>query len=75
MFSIRLNSVGFVLFVIFMVLKLTKTIDWSWWLITAPVWIPLGSASILWIISGILFLIAAIAKWYNNPPSGPASFI
>jgi hypothetical protein len=30
-----------ILFVIFVVLKLTDLIDWSWWWVTAPVWIPL----------------------------------
>ena len=24
-----------------MTLKLTKTIDWSWWWVTAPLWIPI----------------------------------
>tara|TARA_Y100000310_G_C20572256_1_gene758655 strand:+ start:415 stop:615 length:201 start_codon:yes stop_codon:yes gene_type:complete len=30
------------LFLIFLVLKLTKNIDWSWWWVTAPLWIPIG---------------------------------
>lgn len=29
-----------VLFLIFLVLKLTHNIDWSWWWVTAPLWIP-----------------------------------
>ena len=32
-------SFEFVLFVVFLVLKLTGTIDWSWWWITSPLWI------------------------------------
>lgn len=28
-----------VLFLIFLVLKLCKVIDWSWWWVTAPLWI------------------------------------
>jgi hypothetical protein len=27
-----------VLFIVFLVLKLTEIIDWSWWWITAPLW-------------------------------------
>ena len=27
-----------VLFVVFLVLKLTSVIDWSWWWVTAPLW-------------------------------------
>lgn len=26
------------LFIIFLILKLTKVIDWSWWWVTAPLW-------------------------------------
>jgi len=28
------------LFLVFLVLKLVGTIDWSWWWVTAPIWIP-----------------------------------
>lgn len=34
-------------FVIFTVLKLTGVIAWSWWWITAPIWIPFLIAVIL----------------------------
>jgi hypothetical protein len=27
-----------ILFVVFLVLKLTGQIDWSWWWVTAPLW-------------------------------------
>lgn len=30
------------LFVVFLVLKLTKVISWSWWWITAPLWVPVA---------------------------------
>lgn len=35
------NGLSFcsVLFLIFLVLKLTHVIDWSWWWVTAPLWI------------------------------------
>ncbi len=34
------NGIGFttILFLIFMTLKLTGYIDWSWWWVTAPLW-------------------------------------
>jgi hypothetical protein len=44
-------GIGTILFLIFMVLKLTNYIDWSWWWITAPLWIPI-------IILGVVGLIA-----------------
>lgn len=27
------------LFIVFLILKLCKVIDWSWWWITSPIWI------------------------------------
>jgi hypothetical protein len=47
------NGLGFgtVLFLVFLVLKLTNYIDWSWWWVTAPLWIPI-------LIIGIIGLVA-----------------
>lgn len=46
-----------VLFLIFLVLKLTGTITWSWWWVTAPLWIPwaiiLGIILFVWTLSVI----------------------
>lgn len=46
-------GLGTILFLIFMVLKLTHVIDWSWWWVTAPLWIPI-------LIVGIIGLIAIL---------------
>lgn len=48
------SSGGFagLLFLVFLVLKLTHVIDWSWWWVTAPLWIPAGVA--------LLFFVAAL---------------
>ncbi|MFC0456743.1 hypothetical protein ACFFGR_09335 [Arthrobacter liuii] len=40
------------LFLVFLVLKLTHVIDWSWWWVTAPLWIPACVA--------LLFFVAAL---------------
>jgi len=32
-------SLTTILFLIFLVLKLTNYIDWSWWWVTSPLWI------------------------------------
>jgi hypothetical protein len=32
-------SLGTILFLIFLVLKITHNIDWSWWWVTSPLWI------------------------------------
>ncbi|WP_309708817.1 hypothetical protein [Siphonobacter sp. SORGH_AS_0500] len=36
----KAGGVGFLplLFLVFLVLKLTSVIDWSWWWVTAPLW-------------------------------------
>lgn len=33
-----------ILFIVFLVLKLTGNIDWSWWWVTSPIWIPFVAA-------------------------------
>jgi H+/Cl- antiporter ClcA len=30
-----------IVFIIFLILKLTGNIDWSWWWVTSPIWIPI----------------------------------
>ena len=42
-------------FLIFMTLKLCGVIDWSWWWITAPLWIPLAL--------GMMLLIGVAIFW------------
>jgi hypothetical protein len=39
----KTNGLGFgtILFLIFLTLKLTNNIQWSWLWVTAPLWIPL----------------------------------
>jgi len=36
------TSPTFLLFLVFLVLKLTAVIDWSWLWVTAPLWIPIA---------------------------------
>jgi uncharacterized membrane protein len=48
---------GSVLFIVFLVLKLTDTIDWSWWWVTSPLWIPLV------VIGVLLVLLGAVNVW------------
>ena len=40
-------GLGGILFVVFLILKLTGDIDWSWWWVTAPLWIPFAIAMII----------------------------
>lgn len=48
-------GVGSLLLVAFIVLKLTNTINWSWWWVLSPIWIPLVLVVIGFFI-GLIFL-------------------
>ena len=52
-------GLGATLFVVFLVLKLTGVINWSWWWVFAPLWIP------LMIIIPVILLIAIMASATN----------
>ena len=34
-------GLGTILFLIFLILKLTNLITWSWWWVFSPIWIPI----------------------------------
>lgn len=54
------SGVGFgtLLFLVFLVLKLTKVIAWSWWWVTCPLWSPIVLVIVVLAIIGIWALIA-----------------
>ena len=47
-----------VLLIIFIVLKLVGVIDWSWWLVLIPLWISLGLFVLVFVIVGVIIIIA-----------------
>ena len=46
--------------VLFVALKLTHQIDWSWWWVLAPVWAPI--ALVLLILAGVLAIVVLCGK-------------
>lgn len=42
------------LFILFLILKLTHTIDWTWWWVASPLWISGLLAFVLFVIWIIL---------------------
>ena len=56
------GSIGFagILFIVFLVLKLTKVINWSWWWIFAPLWIP-----VVLVVLIIVFLLLVLLILYG----------
>ena len=52
--EITTMSLPFLIFIIFLILKLTGVIDWSWWWVTSPIWIPFAMMLVIAAL-GILF--------------------
>lgn len=49
----KISFIGLIT-LIFIVLKLTNYVDWSWWIVLSPLW---GSIVLVLVLSGVLFLI------------------
>jgi hypothetical protein len=62
------NGIGFgtILFCIFLVLKLTHVIDWSWLWVTAPLWIPLAIVGIVLVVAGFLWAAGGFFEWVSK---------
>jgi len=68
------NGIGFfsILGIVFIILKLTNNIDWSWWWVTAPFWIPLGFATFVLVVLFIVKIVFVskakkkFKKFYDN---------
>lgn len=56
------SSIGLpmILFIVFLVLKLTDNIDWSWVWVTSPLWIPIGLVMSIGIIAFLIVIFALI---------------
>ena len=46
------------LFITFLVLKLSNVINWSWWWVTAPLWVPLGFVAIVFVIICVMVVVS-----------------
>ena len=49
-----------VLLIIFVVLKLKDNIDWNWWWVLSPIWIPF-----ILIVSGVSILLVLVLIYYS----------
>jgi hypothetical protein len=52
------GGVGFagLLLIVFITLKLCNVIDWSWWWVLSPFWIPFG-------LVALIFAVVLALKW------------
>lgn len=58
------SGIGFfgLLQLAFIILKLCKVIDWSWWLVLLPIIIPLATIIVCLILLGVVKLLGAAAS-------------
>ena len=61
-----------ILLITFIILKLTDNIDWSWWWVTSPLWIPLVIVTLMTLLFELSDLqmrkiINHIWKYFTNP--------
>lgn len=60
--SVNLAPPMFLLFLTFMVLKLTKVITWSWFWVTAPLW---GSLALGLVIFTLFLVFVGIVAFFS----------
>lgn len=48
--------------IVFIILKLTHVIDWSWWWVLSPIWIPVAAVLGIIAIIAIVMLIVKVVK-------------
>lgn len=57
------TSFSGLLFLVFLVLKLVGVIKWSWWWITAPLWIPVALVVVIFVGC---FIVLSIKELIDN---------
>lgn len=55
------SEIGFygLLTIVFIVLKLTNYINWSWWWVTSPLWIPIA------ILLAVILLVSMLKAMFK----------
>ena len=58
------GGIGFtgLLAIVFIVLKLCNVINWSWWWVTAPIWIPVAIAIVILVFVGLVLVIKECSR-------------
>lgn len=68
----RVGLFGLV-FVVFLTLKLSGVVAWSWWLVTAPLWGPLAAFLAFAAVVCLITLTIVGVAWLVNRLSAPPS--
>jgi hypothetical protein len=63
--SKRVNGVSpaFLLFLVFLVLRLTHVINWSWWWVTCPLWFWFAVAAVFFLVPCIGAAVVAVVAF------------
>ena len=59
------SPICMILFIVFLVLKLTNVINWSWWWVTAPLWIPVSIVLVVLFIAIVILGIIAMIELFS----------
>ena len=51
-----------VLFIVFLILKLTGVIGWSWWWVISPLWLPLACVLGVFMLIGLMIGIVSLIE-------------
>ena len=53
------GGIGFcgLLAIVFITLKLSRVIDWSWWWVLGPIWIPVSIALVVALVAFAIYMI------------------
>lgn len=51
-----------VVFIVFLILKLTGLVNWSWWWIFSPIWISFGIVVLIFLIGVIVGVIRYLTE-------------
>ena len=60
----KLIGFGILLTLVFIVLKLTDNIDWSWWWVLSPFWLPITIVAVIFFF--VLLMIKVIETWVKS---------
>lgn len=57
-------------FIVFLTLKLCNAIDWSWWWVTAPLWMPFALVLVVVMLAAIFMSFAGMFDYMPAKPCG-----
>ena len=56
------TNMWMIVLLVFIVLKLTDQIDWSWWWVLSPLWLPFAIGTSIGILVAVIFIVYKLLK-------------